>query len=101
MTSGVRLAAALAIGLAGLALAIGGHAVGSSTSKIDALVLRETAGGEKASFLIHLSDQADLGAAYRIRDKDARGWYVYRALTRHASRAQAPIRALLEARNAS
>ena len=101
MTSGVRLAAALAVFAVGLALAIGGNAVGSSTSKIDTLVLRDTAGGTKASFLIHLSDQADLSAAYRIRDQNARGWYVYRALREHALRSQAPIRALLEARNAS
>jgi serine protease AprX len=101
MTSGVRLAAALAVLVVGLALAIGGTAAGSGKAKIDALVLRDTAGGKKASFLIHLRDQADLRAAYRIRDQDARGWFVYRALRRHASRSQAPIRALLEARNAS
>jgi serine protease AprX len=100
VTSGVRLAAALVVLVVGLALAIGGTAAGS-TSKIDALVLRDTAGGRKASFLIHLSDQADLREAYRIRNQDARGWYVYRALREHASRAQAPIRALLEARKAS
>jgi hypothetical protein len=100
VTSGVRLAAALVVLVVGLALAIGGTAAGS-TSKIDALVLRDTAGGRKASFLIHLSDQADLRAAYRIRNQDARGWYVYRALREHAYRAQASIRALLEARKAS
>jgi hypothetical protein len=86
VTSGVRLAAALVVLVVGLALAIGGTAAGS-TSKIDALVLRDTAGGRKASFLIHLSDQADLRAAYRIRNQDARGWYVYRALREHAYRA--------------
>ena len=101
MTSGVRLAAALAVSVVGLALAIGGTAAGGSTSKIDELVLRDTAGGRNASFLIRLSAQADLSAAYRSRDQDARGWYVYRALREHASRAQAPIRALLDARKAS
>ena len=53
---------------------------------------------EEASFVIHLEDQADLSAAYAIRDQDARGWYVYRTLREHAARTQAPIRALLDSR---
>ena len=101
MTSGVRLAAALGVSVVGVALLVGGPAAGSSATKIDAHVLHDTAGGQDASFLIQLSDQADLSAAYAMRDQDARGWYVYRALKRHAARTQAPIRALLEARNAS
>src|SRR5215475_7605989 len=100
VTSGVRLAVALAVLVVGLALAIGGNAAGESTSKIEPLVLQDSAGGRTASFLVHLSDQADLTAAYRIRDQDARGWYVYRTLRNHASLTQAPIRALLEARKA-
>ena len=101
MTSGVRIAAALAASVVGIALMVGGTAAGSSATKIDARVLRDTAGGKDASFVVHLSDQADLSAAYAIRDQDARGWYVYRTLRRHAARTQAPIRALLESRNVS
>ena len=101
MTSRVRLAAALAVFVVGLALAIGGNTVGSSTSKIDALVLRDTAGGSKASFLVHLRDQADLRrrTGFGIRTLAAGTCYPF--LREHASRAQAPIRALLESRKAS
>jgi hypothetical protein len=73
VTSRVRIAAVIAASVAGVALTIGGTAAGSSATKIDPRVLRDTAGGNDASFLIHLGDQADLSAAYAIRDQDARG----------------------------
>ena len=44
--------------------------------------MRDTAGGREASFVINLKDQADLSAAYGMKDQDARGWYVYRTLKR-------------------
>ena len=56
------------------------------------------ANGKQASFTLLLNDQADLSKAYGM-EEDARGWYVYRTLKRHAARTQAPIRAALEARN--
>jgi serine protease AprX len=101
VSSRVRLAAALAVSVVGVALLVGGTAAGSGKTKIDPQVLQDTAGGKDASFVVQLSDQADLSAAYAMRDQNARGWYVYRTLRRHAARTQAPIRALLEARNAS
>ena len=51
--------------------------------------------------MIHLAQQADLSAAYGMRDQDAQGWYVYRTLKRTADRTQAPLRALLEAQGIS
>ena len=61
-------------------------------------VLSDTANGKQASFTLLLSDQADLSRAYGM-EEDARGWFVYKTLKRHAARTQAPIRAALEARN--
>jgi serine protease AprX len=101
VTSEVRIAAALAVSVVGIALSVGGTAAGSSSAKVDARVLRDTAGGSQASFVIHLEDQADLSAAYAIRDHYARGRYVHRILREHATRTQGPIRAVLESRNAS
>jgi serine protease AprX len=101
VTSGVRLAAALAVSVVGIALLVGGTASGSSGAKVEARVLRDTAGGRHTAFVIHLADQADLSAAHAIRDQDARGGYVHRALTEHAARTQAPIRAQLDARKVS
>ena len=39
--------------------------------------------------------QADLSAAYKMKNQDARGWYVYRTLKKEAARTQAPIKAML------
>ena len=100
MTSGVRIAAALVVSVVGIALLVGGTAAGSSGAKIDTRVLRDTAGRSQASFVIQLEDQADVSAAYAIRDHDARGRYVHRILSEHAARTQRPIRALLESRDA-
>ena len=67
-------------------------------SKIHPRVLADTAAGQRASAVILLAEQADLGAAYGIRDADARGWYVYRTLKAHAARTQATLRGWLRAR---
>ena len=65
--------------------------------KIDSQVLKDTANGQKTSFVIMLSSQADVSAANSMKDQDARGWYVYRTLTEFADRTQAPLRGLLTA----
>ena len=52
------------------------------TGKVENRVLSDSANGREASFVIQLSQQADLSAAYRMKDQDARGWYVYRTLKR-------------------
>src|SRR6266508_1391927 len=103
---GVPLAlAALSAGVSPV-LATGGSAErstapGNNQSKIESRVLQDTAAGQKASFVIYLRDQADLSAAYGMRNQDARGRYVYKTLKAYAARTQAGIRALLAARDAS
>ena len=99
----IKLLAFLALIVVSLVLSLGqSRAAGGDAEairlKISDSVLRATANGKEASFTILLNDQADLSKAYGMEDK-ARGWYVYRTLKRHAARTQAPIRALLEARN--
>ena len=71
------------------------------TGKIENRVLSDTAGGREASIVINLAQQADLSAASGMKDQDAQGWYVYRALKRTADRTQAPIKALLKAQGVS
>jgi subtilisin family serine protease len=97
---GLTWLAAASLAVAGFgALAGETHANGPSP-KIDGSVLRATTGGASASFGVYLRDQADLTAAYAMKDQDARGWYVYRTLRDEAARTQAPIRELLDARGA-
>lgn len=51
----------------------------------------------QTDFLVFLRDQADLSAAYAMRDWNARGWYVYETLTRHAGHSQRALREQLAA----
>ena len=69
--------------------------------KIAPEVLADTADGKSASVVILLADQADVSAAYGMKDQDARGWFVYNTLTQHAARTQAGLQAFLTARGAS
>ena len=64
-------------------------------------MLAETADGKSASVVILLADQADVSAAYEMKDQDARGWFVYNTLTQHAARTQAGLQAFLTARGVS
>ena len=98
MSRGVKVAAALAVSVVGVAVFYGGTASSSNQSKIESRVLRDTAGGREASFVINLKDQADLSAAYGMKNQNARGWYVYRTLKKEAARTQAPIKAMLASR---
>lgn len=47
--------------------------------------------------MVFLSEQADVTAAFAMKDQDARGWYVYNTLKTFAERTQAPIKKFLEA----
>ena len=60
--------------------------------KIDASVTRDLAGDDSASIVILLKDQANLTAAYGMKDQDARGWYVYNTLRQHAERTRGMTR---------
>ncbi len=94
----IGLAAALAAAVAAFGLFSGETRATGYSPKISGRVLSETANGQQASFVVFLRDQADLSAAYRMKDQNARGWYVYRTLRAHAARTQAPILAQLESR---
>ena len=98
MSRGVKVAAALAVSVVGVVVFYGGTASSSNQSKIESRVLRDTAGGKEASFVINLKEQADLSAAYGMKNQSARGWYVYRTLKKEAARTQAPIKAMLASR---
>ena len=59
------LAAATAVLAAiGMAALLGEGTASSSETKISDQVLLDTAGGQEASFVIYLGDQADVSAAY-------------------------------------
>ena len=94
----IGLAATLAVAVAGFGVLSGETRANGNSPKISGQVLRATASGQEASFVVFLRDQADLSAAYRIKDQDARGRYVYRKLREHAARTQAPLRAQLRSR---
>ncbi len=70
-------------------------------AKIAPEVLAETAGGQSASIVILLADQADVSAAYAMKDQDARGWFIYNTLTQHAARTQIGLKTLLTERGVS
>jgi len=100
-----RVVLLLSVLLSGLLLAAHGPtpARASTTwaTKVDEPLLQATADGTAAEFLIVLNAQADLSGATALRDKTARGEYVYQTLTAMASRTQAPVRAILDARGAT
>jgi serine protease AprX len=70
-------------------------------AKIAPEVLADTAGSGNASIVIMLADQADVSAAFQMKDQNARGWFVYSTLTQHATRTQAALRRELDARGVS
>ena len=114
-----RVLLGLVLGSVGVLLALVGFGISSGASalaqdpkqnqqplttagvKIAPEVLADTADGKNASVVILLADQADVSAAYAMKDQDARGWFVYNTLTQHAARTQAGLQAFLTARGAS
>src|ERR1044071_4920068 len=96
------------LGLVGIFLALVGFGMSSGSSalaqrpmaaksKIAPEVLADTADGKSASVVIFLAEQADVSAAYAMKDQDARGWFVFNTLTQHAARTQAGLHAFLSA----
>jgi subtilisin family serine protease len=117
-----RLLLGFVLGSVGVFLALVGFALSSGTSalaqnaeqkqkggtsqltagvKIAPAVLADTADGKHASIVVLLADQADVSAAYEMKDQDARGWFVYNTLTQHAARTQASLQGFLTARGVS
>jgi serine protease AprX len=70
----------------------------NSGSKISPQVLSDTADGKSTSVIILLADQADVSAAYDMKDQDARGWFVYNTLTQHAARSQLGLQQYLKSK---
>ncbi|PZS06083.1 MAG: hypothetical protein DLM69_00455, partial [Candidatus Chloroheliales bacterium] len=66
-------------------------------AKVEAQVLADTANGKIGAFVVLLADQADVSAAYNIKDKNSRGWYVYNRLKNKADQTQDPLKATLDA----
>ena len=69
-------------------------------TKVSKTVHEDTSKGKKAEVVILLADQADVSAAYDIKDEDERGWFVYNTLTTHAALTQADLLSFLTAENA-
>src|SRR6476469_5329366 len=67
-------------------------------AKIAPEVAAEVTSSGTAPVVIMMAEQADVSAAYAMKDQDARGWFVYNTLTQHATRTQAVLRAELDAR---
>ncbi|MEF3275863.1 MAG: S8 family serine peptidase [Chloroflexus sp.] len=65
------------------------------TERIDPDLQSELAHG-RSRFLVFFADRPDLGPALQIQDWEARGEYVYRTLTEHATRSQRAVRAILD-----
>ena len=95
---GLALLAGLLIAAHGLPTA---RASSVWASKVDESLLRATASDATAEFLIVLDAQADLSGANALGNKTERGRFVYETMTATAARAQAPLRALLDARGAT
>src|SRR2546423_9460652 len=102
-----RVAVSFALFFVGALLAMMAWSAAAGTkpaqigAKIAPEVAAETADGGRASIVILLAGQADVSAAYAMKDQDARGWFVYNPLTQHAARTQAPLRAELDSRGVS
>ena len=109
MRAGTKIAIVLA--LAGLVATISpvfasgnsnaAKSMAAYTGKVQNRVLSDTASGGQGSFIVELTQQADLSRAYGMKDQDARGWYVYRTLKQTAQRTQAPIKAMLDKQGVS
>lgn len=77
--------------------------IAQATPRVDDAILTNLAESPDGTtdFLVFLSDQADLSAAYQIEDWGERGWFVYQTLTEHARQSQQDMRAWLDARGTS
>ena len=64
---------------------------GERSTKIAPWVIDHTANGQRAEFIVVLSDQADLSAAFNLATKAEKGRYVYGELRNKSQATQAPI----------
>jgi subtilisin family serine protease/PKD repeat protein len=66
-------------------------------SKIELLVLEELDAEGRTDFFAWLEEKPDLSPAYQLQTKEEKGCFVYETLRETAERAQAPLRAYLDA----
>ena len=100
MSRRFKLAICLATAAIGLAVyfATATSARSNGTNKVEQRVRHDLASKGQASVAIYLKSQADVSAAYSMKNENARGWYVYRTLKEHAARTQAPLIKMLRSR---
>src|SRR5689334_5892636 len=95
-----RLAILAAVILTATALAVPAATSGASPSswqsKVAPRVIRDTAHGGTASFLVVMAPQADVSSAGMLSSKEAKGRFVFDTLGAHAERTQSPVRRLLD-----
>ena len=105
-----RLKLAITLALAGLIVGATpvfasndshGRAMAGYTGKVQNRVLSDTSAGSQSSFIVELTQQADLSKAYSMKNQDARGWYVYRTLKQTAETTQGPLKAMLDKQGVS
>ncbi len=68
------------------------------TAKFESLLLSQLNSGS-ADFIIMMTEQADLSAAYQLQTKAEKGQYVFDTLTATADRTQADLRAYLDSQS--
>ena len=89
-------AAVLALSMAFVAPAATSSAsAGGWRGKVAFRVLRDTAGGKSASFVVRMASQADVSGAAWLSTKLTKGRFVFDTLRAHAARTQDSVRALL------
>ena len=106
-----RLKLAITLALAGLIVgatpvlaSTGSHGqtpMAGYTGKVQNRVLSDTSAGSQSSFIVELTQQADLSKAYSMKDQNARGWYVYRTLKQTAEKTQSSLKAMLDRQGVS
>jgi len=69
--------------------------------KIEPQVLKELDSGEKTTYLVHLTQQADLALMQRIQEKSSRRLAVVSSLQAVAERSQRGVRAYLDGQRTS
>lgn len=90
LADGRRVIALAMIVLIGL-LGAGGVTAAPPSATVDPRVLADTDGGRTGSFLVVLSQKADLGRGQAILDRDQRGRQVVDSLQQAAASSQPPI----------
>jgi uncharacterized repeat protein (TIGR01451 family) len=82
---------AILVLLAGLSGPLAPPPAAAGSGKIAPEVLAQLEQEGQGTFLVYLAEQADLSPAYSIRDWNARGWFVYHALSEVAGRTQPAV----------